>query len=89
MRCSKDVRTGLWMMPLTRRIVEPTYNRQNFSSIGGDSPISGVASTNSQSATKGALDVLELNFHAAHPETDGMPYLRPNNYLDAKTVDRI
>ena len=29
--------------------------------------------------TRGALDVLETKFHAAHPETDGLPYQSANN----------
>ena len=41
--------------------------------MDGDSTINGAASTISQSVNRGASDVLEPKFHAAHPETDGLP----------------
>ena len=47
--------------------------------IDGDSTISGAALTISQSRNRGASDVLEQEFHAAHQETDGMPYQSVND----------
>ena len=51
----------------------PTYDWRHHFGMGGNSTISGAASTISQSVNRGASDVLEPKFDAAHPETDGLP----------------
>ena len=46
----------------------------NGEKIDGGSTINGAASPINQSMNRGASDILQPKFHAAHPKTDGLPY---------------
>ena len=56
----------------------PRYGNQ-WRRVLGAFTTNGAASTISQSMNQGATYVLEPTFHAAHPETDGLPYQSAND----------